>query len=137
MMRAVFDTNVLFSAIFKRTGTPAQVFNLVVTGVLQPCVSDAVLGEYRDVLLLRPVLRAHERRTMEVLDLIERVGEHVFPTAPLSRCSDPDDNCFLECAAAAAAEYLITGNTRHFPESHGQTRIVTPRQLLQLLDLPE
>jgi uncharacterized protein len=30
--------------------------------------------------------------------------------------SDPDDNIFLECADAARADYLVTGNQKHFPE---------------------
>jgi putative PIN family toxin of toxin-antitoxin system len=134
MIRVVFDTNILFSAVFKEIGIPARVFDLVVAGVLTPCVSDAVLAEYRDVLS-RPVLREHTRRAMEVLDLIDAVGDHVFPAVSLSVCSDPDDNCFLECAEAASAEYLITGNTKHFPASHRQTKVVTARQLLELLGL--
>jgi predicted nucleic acid-binding protein len=28
---------------------------------------------------------------------------------------DPDDNKFLECADAARADYLVTGNQGHFP----------------------
>jgi predicted nucleic acid-binding protein len=38
------------------------------------------------------------------------------------------DNRFLECAEAAEAAYLVTGNTKHFPECYGSTKIVTPRQ---------
>jgi predicted nucleic acid-binding protein len=53
---------------------------------------------------------------MEVLDLIAAVGGQVFSAVSLPVCSDPDDNCFLECAEAARAEYLITGNTKHFPQ---------------------
>ena len=30
-------------------------------------------------------------------------------------CSDPDDDIFLECAQAASAHYLVTGNGKHFP----------------------
>ncbi|HKD09567.1 MAG TPA: putative toxin-antitoxin system toxin component, PIN family [Bryobacteraceae bacterium] len=47
---------------------------------------------------------------------------------------------FLECAVAAKAEYLVTGNLKHFPASWGVTRIVTPRWLLDNLSaesLPE
>jgi predicted nucleic acid-binding protein len=44
---------------------------------------------------------------------------------------DPDDDCFLECALAAEAEYIVTGNVRHFPKDYEAIAIVTPRQLLQ------
>jgi predicted nucleic acid-binding protein len=40
---------------------------------------------------------------------------------------------FLECAEAAAADYLITGNQRHFPAaSWGHLKIVTAREFLAL-----
>ena len=31
------------------------------------------------------------------------------------------------------ADWLVTGNTRHFPPSHGQTRTVTGRRFLDIL----
>ena len=48
MIRVVFDTSVLYSAVFKQTGLPAAVFDLVVAGLVIPCVSPAVLAEYRE-----------------------------------------------------------------------------------------
>jgi predicted nucleic acid-binding protein len=47
--------------------------------------------------------------------------------------SDPDDDIFLKCARAARADHLATGNLKHFPASWGETRIVTPRRLLDIL----
>jgi len=58
---------------------------------------------------------------------------HVFPAEKLSLCSDPDDDRFLECALAAQAAYLVTGNVRHFPKDYKPVAIVTPRELLQHL----
>jgi predicted nucleic acid-binding protein len=40
---------------------------------------------------------------------------------------------FYECAAAAYADFIVTGNTRHFPKARGKTRIITIRQLLELV----
>jgi predicted nucleic acid-binding protein len=37
----------------------------------------------------------------------------------------------LECAQAAGAEYLVTGNTRHFPKA--VTAIVTPKQFIDVV----
>lgn len=132
MIRVVFDTNILFSAAFKRVGVPAQVLDLVTPGILTPCLSDAIMAEYLDVLM-RPILRPHAARAREVLELMEAFAVHVSPTEKLSLCSDPDDDCFLECALAAEAAYLITGNVRHFPKEYKPVAIVTPRQLLQRL----
>jgi predicted nucleic acid-binding protein len=53
-------------------------------------------------------------------------GEH------LTAASDEDDNRFLECAAAAGAEYLVTGNLRHYPAAHGSTQVVNARGFFTL-----
>jgi hypothetical protein len=45
---------------------------------------------------------------------------------------DPDDNIF-ECAAAARADYLVTGNLRHFPRFWKQTQAVSSREFLDLV----
>jgi predicted nucleic acid-binding protein len=36
----------------------------------------------------------------------------------------------LECAEAARADYLVTGNARHFPKSFKSTIVVTPKQFM-------
>jgi len=43
------------------------------------------------------------------------------------------DNRFYECAEAGKADYLTTGNTAHFPVNHKFTRIVTPREFIELI----
>ena len=46
-------------------------------------------------------------------------------------------NRFLECAEAAEADYLVTGNTRHFPQSYKTAQIVTGRRLLDIFSESE
>jgi len=47
-----------------------------------------------------------------------------------------DDNRILACALAAQAEFLVTGDKAHLLPlaSYRKTRIVTPAQLLDLLE---
>ena len=47
---------------------------------------------------------------------------------------DADDNRFLECTEAAGADYLVTGNKKHFPAMYKNTRIVDAREFLDLID---
>jgi predicted nucleic acid-binding protein len=56
----------------------------------------------------------------------------VTPTRRLEVASDPDDNVFLECADAARADYLITGNQKHFPRFWKKTKIITTRDFISL-----
>src|ERR1017187_1156147 len=130
MIRVVFDTSVLYSAVFKQTGLPAAVFDLVVAGLVIPCVSPAVLAEYREVLLERPALRPHRRRALQVLDSLAGVAILVTPTQTLKVSDHEEDNRFYECAEA---DYIVTGNLKHFTKPHKNTKILNARQLLELL----
>src|SRR5438067_2450215 len=122
MIRVVFDTSVLYSAILKPKGVAAAVFNLVSRGLLIPCVSSAVLAEYRDVLLERQALRPYARRALHVLDILAKVAFEVLPSQPLKISDHESDNRFYECADAADADYIITGNLKHFKKSHKNTQ---------------
>jgi hypothetical protein len=66
-----------------------------------------------------------------MLKLMPRIGYLVTPVSQLSVCKeDEDDNRILECADAVAADYLITGNTKHFPPEWKTTKIVKPRTFI-------
>ena len=129
MIRVVLDTNVIVSALLRPGGAPAQVFVLAIGDSLQLCVSAAIYAEYEEV-----ISRPRFQRTDEAIDgtlrAVREKGFWVRPAAGLRVCADPDDNMFLECAQAARADYLVTGNLRHFPPSWEGAQIVTPRRLL-------
>jgi predicted nucleic acid-binding protein len=68
--------------------------------------------------------------------LLGSIHDHavwVEPEAHVLVCKDPDDDIFLECAQAADADYLVTGNAKHFPQAWMRTRVVSPRAVLNLL----
>ena len=49
-----------------------------------------------------------------------------MPKASGAVSVDPGDAKFLHCAETAQADYIVTGNKRHFPEaSYGATRVVS------------
>ncbi|HXB70515.1 MAG TPA: PIN domain-containing protein [Candidatus Acidoferrales bacterium] len=54
-------------------------------------------------------------------------------TEAIRACADPDDDIFLECAQAARAAWLVTGNLKHFPAAWLDTRIVTARRFLEIM----
>jgi putative PIN family toxin of toxin-antitoxin system len=125
-MRVVLDTNILVSACWKPGGLEARVVDLAIAGKIVACVSAEILAEYRDVLS-RPKLSALNGRAVELLAALERNAVLVETVVPVKASIDEDDNRFLECAEAAGAEYLITGNLRHYPAVWGATRVVNAR----------
>jgi uncharacterized protein len=131
-LRLVLDTNIVVSAALKPDGLPRAVFLLAVTRPARLYVSSPILAEYRDVLS-RPELQIRKGLRRQFLQFVRNRAYRVHPGRRLEVTADPDDNMFLECADAARADYLITGNARHFPRFWKKTKIVTSREFLSLV----
>jgi putative PIN family toxin of toxin-antitoxin system len=131
MTRVVLDTNVVVSAHLREEGLEATVFLLALSGKITLCVSQPMLAEYEGVLSRRKFSLDPSRVTRS-LEQIRRASRRVRPKRTLAVCSDLEDNRFLECAAAAGADYLITGNKRHFPKRWGKTKAVNAREFLEI-----
>ncbi len=134
MIRVVIDTNILVSALLQPEGPPAAVFMLVLSGDVQLCVSDAILAEY-DEVIRRPRFKRSADVIEGTLQSIRKLGHWVTPSVRVEECTDPDDNMFLECAQDAEADYVVTGNQRHFPERWKKTKVVSARELIEILML--
>jgi len=133
MIRVVIDTNVLISALLQPQGLPAQVLLLTIAGpAAKLCVSGDVYAEYEDVIR-RPRFKRSESEIADTLRAIREIGMWVKPSHKVRACSDPDDDIFLECAQAARAQFLVTGNPRHFPAKWADTSVVTPHQFLDAI----
>ena len=130
MIRVVLDTNILISAVLSPKGPPAQVFLMTLLDPdTQLCVSGDIYAEYEEVIR-RPRLNRSDSEIQGTLRTIREKGFWVKPTEKVRACSDPDDDIFLECAQAAVAHYLVTGNVKDFPTKWADTQILTARQFL-------
>jgi putative PIN family toxin of toxin-antitoxin system len=130
-LRLVIDTNVLISAALKPVGLQRTVLLLATTKPARLYVSRPILEEYRDVLA-RPELRIRRGLRLQLLQLLKNRSYPVVPARKVEVASDPDDNIFLECADAARADYLVTGNLRHFPRHWKSTKIITSCEFISL-----
>ena len=132
MIRVVIDTNIIVSALLQPLGPPAQVFSLAVGGAIQLCTSGEVYAEYEEVIR-RPRFRRDESVILAALDAIREKALWVRPTETVRACTDADDDIFLECAQAARAGYVVTGNLKHFPAAWADTKVVTARDFLEIM----
>jgi putative PIN family toxin of toxin-antitoxin system len=128
--RVVLDTNVVVSAHLKSEGYERHVLDLVLAGKLQLAVSEVILAEYGDVLS-RPKFGIGVKPVARSMRLIRSAARIVRPQHELKITPHSADNRFLECAEVARADYLVTGNKRHFPKSWRQTLVVNARELLE------
>jgi predicted nucleic acid-binding protein len=71
----------------------------------------------------------------EIRGLIEMLRKNGLLFAPpLSGVSpDPNDDAFIACALKANADFIVTGNKRHFPcASCGTAQVVNGREFLDM-----
>ena len=131
MIRIVLDTNVVVSALLSPAGFEDRVLKLGLYRHVQLYISPSLLAEYERVLN-SPKLGLSKRSIRSALERIRAVAHAINPERKLAVCGyDDDDNRVVECAHAAGADFLITGNKRHFPARWKQTLIVNARQFLE------
>lgn len=132
MRRAVLDTNVVVSALLQPAAPPAAIIELGFGRQFRWYVSTPIWAEYAAVLE-RKKLAVDPREAIEFFKDLRRVAVFVAPKRPLRECSDDSDNKILECALAARADFVVTGNVRHFPAKFQDIRVIQARQFLTIL----
>ncbi|MGH7564332.1 MAG: PIN domain-containing protein [Gemmatimonadota bacterium] len=141
---AVYDTNVLFSAIYgyrrARTTPPVLCWDAVLDGAVELAVSPPILDVLLDALSRRgelPIALA-----AEAVELVGAIGRLVTTPGELDALKrDPADNPVLECAVLSGATFLVTGNLDHFEElgsegsglSYRGVEILSPRTFIAQL----
>jgi uncharacterized protein len=132
-MRVVLDTNVLLSSLAFPGSKPDQVLQRVRRGEVELFLSSFILTELERIL--RDKFRFTKRQTDERVMLIRRMATLVDPRDRIALvAAKDDDNRILECAVAARADYLVTGDKEHLLplQCIGATQIVTPAAFLEL-----
>jgi putative PIN family toxin of toxin-antitoxin system len=131
-LRLVIDTNVLVSAAIKPAGLQRTLLLLAITKPARLYISRPIFEEYSEVLA-RPELQIRKGLRRQLLQLIKNHSHFVTPTRRIEVTRDPDDNISLECADVAGADYLITGNQKHFPRFWKKTKVITAREFISLV----
>lgn len=132
--RVVLDTNIIVSAALYTDRRPALLVRLVLSGAATLIASEYILQEYNDVLH-RPRFSLHSKQVSSFVRLLRVNAEIVKPVEiPDGIVSDPSDGPILGTARAGKADFLVTGNSKHFPQKYGQVDIVTANEFfLKLL----
>ena len=121
ILRVVVDTNHIISAILSGRGASAKLIDWMTReeDYFRLLMSEPIWNEYTTVAnWLIPESRQHEK--VRILNTLHRQSDWIEPEIQFTVGSDPSDNCFLECAVAGKADYLVTKNIRHFPPKEYQ-----------------
>ena len=113
-MIIVLDTNVMISALLSAEGSPAQIMDFWEAGAFDVASSTSLLDELRRVLGYDKI-KKHLGLTPEEIDRLinglHTAAVYVEPEEALKVVEDdPDDNRVLECAVAANADYIVSGD---------------------------
>ncbi|MFH1848561.1 MAG: putative toxin-antitoxin system toxin component, PIN family [archaeon] len=132
MTRVVADTNILVSSLFW-SGNPNRIIQKGINRKLKIYTSRPIIDELKRILK-----RDFHVSDQEIGDIIESLNAFTVPAKPRERISyikeDPDDNIILECAVAAGADYIISGD--HHLINIGKfrnIRIVTAAEFLTII----
>jgi putative PIN family toxin of toxin-antitoxin system len=111
-VKVVFDTNVVASATFWR-GAPFDCLAAWAQGRCEAVVSPAVLAEYHETIEeLRRVYPDHS--AVEWTEALTDAATLVFPVERATGATpDPNDEMILECALAAEADAIVSGDKKH------------------------
>jgi uncharacterized protein len=127
--RIVADTNVYISAL-NFAGTADEVLALGRAGVIQVFISPPILEEIETVLVRK--FRWAAPRVREAVRTIRRFAVLVNPGEPVNLVrADEPDNRILECALAAGADMIVTGDHHLLKlKRFRNILIASPRQFL-------
>lgn len=126
-MNVVIDTNVIISGLLNPSGVPAKIINLILNEELTLLYDNRILNEYENVLN-RKKFRFEREIIGSLLDFIKNEGLFIAANPISKHFTDESDKMFLEVASSGNAEYLITGNSAHFPKDKF---VLTPREFIE------
>lgn len=129
---AVLDTNVLVSAMFtgNPSSNPRQILDMALDGIITPLINKEIIDEYTDVLS-RDKFPFKPEDVSALIDAFKVIG--IDPGRTLVNNADfpdPKDIVFYEVALSKEGSFLVTGNTKHFPQ---EPIVVTPVRMLEII----
>ncbi|MCX7146117.1 MAG: putative toxin-antitoxin system toxin component, PIN family [Sulfuritalea sp.] len=137
--RVVLDTNVLVSLYVFADSRFAPLRARIESGEWQAITNDACLGEFRRVLAYPMFVLSDDLQQSALAAYGAHVthftGSRQDAVAALPRCSDRDDQKFLELARDSAADWLVTADKALLrlarrDRLRGLFRILTPEMAL-------
>ena len=134
-MRVLLDANVIVSALLSRTGAPARLIDLWLSGAFDLVVCPALLLEVERAIAY-PKIRSQVKPTdaEEVLRFLREEAE-VVPDPegpPAVRTQDPGDDYLV--ALAARENVLLVSGDQHLRALGDDAAVASPRDFLDALE---
>lgn len=106
---AVFDTNILISALLSTNGNPFRCLALAKIGQIESVTCQEILNEFAEKLIIK--FKFSQEITQAAIEEVRNCSRLVkisteFKAVP----ADPDDDMVIECAVVGGATHIVTGD---------------------------
>ncbi|OJI09319.1 putative toxin-antitoxin system toxin component, PIN family [candidate division WWE3 bacterium CG09_land_8_20_14_0_10_39_24] len=132
MIKAVLDTNVYISAIIFG-GNPRAIIELCINNMVDTYTSSLILLEIAKKLQSKFLWNRTD--VALAIKTISKTSKVIVPQQKFNVVNeDPTDNKIIECAVAASASFIVTGD-RHLLslEKFKGIKIVSPKDFLSFV----
>lgn len=134
-MRVVFDTNIFISALVVPSGSAGLAIERVVNEQDHLFVSRPILSELERVLAEK--FRRDPEKIAQSTEILTSLATIVSPSITINALADEPDNRVLECAVAARADVIVTGDKAMLAlKAFRGVRIFSLRQYLDAQEPP-
>ena len=111
-MKVVLDTNIYLSALIFPNSKPALILYLAKLGNFSVFCSSFIISEIRRNLRLKFDLS--DEIAEKIIDDVLKYVKIITPQAKINLITAKyNDNLILDCAVAAKADFLVTGDKKH------------------------
>jgi len=126
----IVDTNVVVAGLLTANDASnvARVLDGMLTAAFPFAVSEALLAEYRTVLVRAKLRKLHGLTIAEVETILTDLAQHAIVLAPVAAppAPDPGDQLLWDLLAARADLVLVTGDKLLVQNAGMQGRVVSP-----------
>jgi predicted nucleic acid-binding protein len=131
--RVVVDTSVLVAGIsgFRELSVPGKypsadlLRKWAEKSDFVGLIAEDILDEYKEILKR---LRVRPELIGRVVNLIRERAEEVRVRPSVEISPDPQDDPFCLCSEKGKADFIITLNSRDFPQDRLKAKVVTPEE---------
>lgn len=130
----IVDTNVVVAGLLTADDTSpvARVLDGMLAAAFPFALSEALLAEYRAVLLRPRLKKLHGLPVADIESLLTDLAQHAIVLTPgaAPAAPDPGDQFLWDLLAAKEALVLVTGDKRQLREPAMRGRVVSPADFL-------
>lgn len=131
---AVIDTNVIVAGLLtaQETSPVARIFDGMLAATFPFALSEALLAEYRSVLVRPAMRRLHGLTIAEVETILTDLVHHAIILKPAKAppAPDPGDQFLWDLPIANRDLVLVTGDKRLLQDAGMAGRVISPRQFV-------